>query len=151
MAVCHKSWKELAVALVILILIATSTGFNVLGAYWNEYNIKHGMITGRTYVIVGNILSVFATFAAMAIVSLSLAIKPTAVYILVLMMLLGLVVDLYFTMFAEDSVVGDAFAYAILGLNAIPRFVAVLLGYGVCTIPDAIAAARVFAGGRRIR
>lgn len=149
MAQCIKTWGQLSFALFVLIFIAAGAGFNVLGAYWNEYDIKYGSITGTTYTIMGNVMNVVASFMALFIMIPAFSDKPVAAGVLAGLILLGIVADLYITFFAETSTTGDAFAYTVLALNAIPRFVAVLLGYGICSIPDIIDTVKVLGGKRR--
>ncbi len=151
MAQCIKTWGQLSFALFVLVFIAAGTGFNVLGTYWNQYDIKHGDVTGWTYIIIGNVVTVLASLMALFIMTPAFADKPVAAGVLAGLILLGIVADLYITFFGESSVTGDAFAYTVLALNAIPRFVAVLLGYGICSIPDALDALKVLGGRRRIR
>jgi hypothetical protein len=151
MAQCIKTWGQLSFALFVLVFIAAGTGLNVLGTYWNQYDIKHGDITGATYNIIGNVMNVFASFMAIFIMLPAFADKPVAAGVLSGLILLGIVADLYITFFGESSTTGDAFSYSVVALNAIPRFVAVLLGYGICSIPDALDALKVLGGRRRIR
>ena len=150
MAQCIKTWGQLSFALFVLVFIATGTGLNVLGTYWNQYDIKHGDVTGWTYNILGNVINVIASFLALFILLPAFTSSPTAAGILAFLILIGIVADLYFTFFAESTTTGDAFTYAVLALNAIPRFVAVLLGYGICSIPDAMEALKVLGGRRRL-
>lgn len=149
MAQCQKNWIDLSLALFVLIFIAASTGLEILGTYWNQYNITQGRVTGNTYIIIGNVMAVFGSFAAIGILSKAFLTNPMIASIIVFLILIGFVLDLYITMFAETSEIGDAVAYGVLAFNVIPRLVAVLLGYGICDVPTLIGAARTLTGSRR--
>ena len=151
MAVCRKSYAELAIALVLLILTVGTLVMNVTGTYWKDDEIVKGGVTGDTFNIIANILNVFSGFATIAILFKAVPVEPVVSYVLMFLILLGMVIDLYFTMFAEVSATGDAFGYIVLGFNAIPRLIGILLGYGICSIPDAIEAAKILGGKRRFR
>ena len=151
MAVCHKSWQELAIALTLIILASGTLVMNVTGTYWKDNEIAKSGVTGNTFNIIANILNVFISTAAVAILFRSMAVHPVAAYVLMFLILLGVVIDLYFTMFAEGTKAGDAFGYIVLAFNTLPRLIAILLGYGICSIPDAIEAAKILGGKRRFR
>jgi hypothetical protein len=149
MGQCVKSWKSLSFALFCLMFIATGSGFNILGTYWNQYNMVRPYASGQTWIIIGNIMNVVASFLALYVMIPAFITNPTAAGILAFLIVLGIVIDLYFTFLGESSDAGDALAYAIIAFNTLPRFIAVLLGYGICSIPDAIDAMKVLGGRKR--
>lgn len=122
---------------------------NVTGTYWKDDEIVKGGVTGNTFNIVANVLNVFVSFAVFILLFKSMPTHPVAGPVLMFMVLLGVVIDLYFSMFAEGTKTGDAFGYIVLGFNSLPRLVGVMLGYGICSVPDVIEAAKILGGKRR--
>lgn len=151
--VCRKTQNEIAVAAFVIILIVLSFGLTTSGLVRYIYNVEDTpMIKRDDLILAGNVfqaLTLFGTFGVLYTAKDAGATNS----LLGLPILINLVIILYVTNMANPTIAGEWTAIVFLLIDAVLKLVAVLIGFGVCSVnevPQALSTmANTIIGGRK--
>ena len=151
--VCRKTSTETMVAAVVIVLIFVSMALTVGGLARYIYNVQDTPDINRdSLILAGNVFQALTLFGSLGILYTGKDIGPTSA-MLGLPILISLVIILYITNMANPTIAGEWTAIIFIVFDAMLKLVAVLVGYGVCSVnevPQVLTTmANTVLGGRR--
>jgi len=142
MSVCKKSLVDMSFATFVLLGIAGSTGLSMYGIYNRDTTDKSESTPQfDTAIYLGNGLATVFAFAAIGILFYG---QPTTMVhtVLAILIVFGVMLDFYLSILVKE-VPQDIATYFFMAMNTLVRIVAVMIGYGSCTIPSLIRGGRM--------
>jgi hypothetical protein len=151
--VCRKTQVEIAVAAGVIILICLSLTLTMVGLLRYIYNVEDTPLVKKDdLILAGNVFQAVTLFGTLGILYTAKEIGEIHM-LLGFPILVNLIIILYVTNMANPTIAGEWTAIVFLVIDALLKLVAVLVGYGVCSVnevPQALSSmATTLLGGRR--
>jgi hypothetical protein len=151
--VCRKTQVEIAVAAGVIILICLSLTLTMVGLLRYIYNVEDTPLVKKDdLILAGNVFQAVTLFGTLGILYTAKEIGEIHM-LLGFPILVNLIIILYVTNMANPTIAGEWTAIVFLVIDALLKLVAVLVGYGVCSVnevPQALSSmATTILGGRK--